>query len=69
MENKVRVETHFAGAIQDANEIASEWNELLNTNQFRSEGTNEPNVYKITGIVDEQDLVNFCIEDEFVVIR
>ena len=59
--------THFTGSEETANEIANEYNELLNTNSFRIEKTNEENVFRIIGLVSEEDLSNFNIEDEFVI--
>ena len=59
--------THFTGSEETANEIANEYNELLNTNSFRVEKTNEENVFRIIGLVSEEDLSNFNIEDEFVI--
>ena len=59
--------TFFTGSKETANEIANEYNELLNTSTFKAERTNEENVFKITGLVSEEDLRNFNIEDEFII--
>ena len=64
----INVITHFVGSEETANEIADEYNELLNTNSFKAEKTDDENVFRISGLVSEYDLTNTNIKDEFIVI-
>lgn len=65
--DKKTATTNFIGSEETANEIANEYNELLNTNSFKVERTNEDNVFRISGLVSEEDLNNFNIKDEFII--
>ncbi len=69
MEKTISVQTYFVGTEQEAIEVANEWNELLKTNQINARGTKEMNVHLISGMVSKDDLKNFSIEQEFMVIR
>ena len=59
--------TFFTGSKETANEIANEYNELLNTSTFKAERTKEDNVFKITGLVSDDDLNNYNIKEEFII--
>lgn len=69
MEKNIEVSTFFVGTQQDATELANEWNELLKTNEFNARSTRNADVYLIRGVVSEDDLENFDIENEFMVNR
>ena len=60
--------TLFTGLKETANEIANEYNQLLNTNSFKAERTNDDNVFRITGLVSEEDLRKYNIKDEFIIL-
>lgn len=69
MEKNIEVSTFFVGTQQDATELANEWNELLKTNEFNARSTRNADVYLIRGMVSDDDLENFDIENEFMVNR
>jgi|LakMenE01Jun11ns_1017448.scaffolds.fasta_scaffold9827764_2 hypothetical protein len=68
MERTIEVSTYYVGNQEQAIEIANEWNALLNTNEFRSRTTRNPDVYLIMGLVSKDDLKKVpVIKDEFMV--
>lgn len=67
MEKNIEVCTFYVGTQENANEIANEWNALLNTNKFYARKTDDSDAYLIRGMVSEDDLENFDIENEFMV--
>jgi hypothetical protein len=68
MERTIEVQTYYVGKEPDAIEIANEWNELLNTNEFKARTTRNPNEYLIMGLVTKDDLKKFpVIKNEFMI--
>jgi hypothetical protein len=68
MERTIEVSTYYVGNQEQAIEIANEWNTLLNTNEFRSRTTRNPEVYLIMGLVSKDDLKKVpVIKNEFMV--
>ncbi len=68
MERTIEVSTYYVGNQEQAIEIANEWNALLNTNEFRSRTTRNPEVHLIMGLVSKDDLKKVpVIKNEFMV--
>jgi len=60
--------TYFVGSRKDAQEIANEWNEIAQTNEFRVSGNEYADgSILIEGEVDQWVLDETSIETEFVV--
>lgn len=67
MSGLISVETFFTGSEQDAREFVLEWNVMLCTTTFRARPTEEENVYKITGRVTREDVIEYQMDDDFIV--
>ncbi len=67
MSGMISVETFFTGSEQDANEFVLEWNVMLGTTTFRARPTEEEDVYKITGRVTREDVVEYRMDEDFIV--
>ena len=67
MSGMISVETFFTGSEQDANEFVLEWNVMLGTTTFRARPTYERDVYKITGRVTSEDVVEYRMDEDFIV--
>jgi hypothetical protein len=67
MSELISVETFFTGSEQDAREFVLEWNVMLCTTTFRARPTEEEDVYKITGRVTSEEVIEYRMEEDFIV--